>query len=62
MKKSKYRITTIKVGVKDRFIIQQRSLIFWWKAVVNQLVSPISRYEFKLREQAEKKLKELSAV
>jgi len=59
---AKYRIKPIKVGRKNRFQIQKRVFLFLWETVMNPLiVSPVSPFEFREREEAEKKIAQLSA-
>lgn len=58
--KTKYRIQTVKVGVRERYQIQKSTFGFIWSTVINPLiVSPQTPYEFKIKNQAEKALVEL---
>lgn len=60
----KYRIKEVIRGVKTRYQIQKRSVLFLliviWKPVQNQIVSPIEPFEYKIRSDAEKKIEQLS--
>jgi len=62
---TQYRIKPIIKGVKTRYQIQKRSVIFFlsiWKPLMNPIVSPIEPFEFKIKSDAEKKLSQLSKV
>lgn len=61
--KTKYRIKTVKVGVRERYQIQKSVLGLMWDTVINPLiVSPASPYEFKMYSDAEKKKAQLETT
>lgn len=55
-----YRIKPVKVGVKQKYQIQKKVFYFFWNTILNPvIISPPSPYEFKTREEAEKKIEQL---
>lgn len=61
--KTKYRIKTITVGVRERYQIQKSAFGFMWDTVINPLVSNQSTpYEYKLASDARKKINELEKI
>lgn len=59
---SKFKISTMQQGVKERFVIKKRFLLFWWVILMDKLASPAMPKTYKFKKDAEKELKKLQTA
>jgi hypothetical protein len=61
-----FRIKKVKVGVKDRFVIQKSVMFLFvrvgWKTLSDALASPAVPKQYKILSQAEKEMRKLQSA